>query len=332
VTLTRTNFFLKAAIMPVTIEHSNQSSDDSGGEARLPISESAQIPGWMSARRERTTEGLDLLDKPPTLPAVPANRSKIAIAAPNTTVASSVDASTKQGWFNDWTTPQGMIGIVVSLFLHAIVMLILACLIMSQASTPELTTIWGMQGNSDELSADITMDSEAVSEGGESAPVEVTQASQTLDSLAIQGDLAESMRIGLGGKGNGEGATGEGTGLDGGVGAAAMKIPGHAQTKGSFSAWADPRDPKPGENYDIVIQIKLPGNITKIRGSDITGNVIGTDSYRQTIRFKPNELLPIEGGMARIRIPVPGAARLVRDTIRVESKLLREKQIFEIEF
>jgi hypothetical protein len=33
-----------------------------------------------------------------------------------------------------------------------------------------------------------------------------------------------------------------------------------------------------------------------------------------------------------LRIRVPGADRLVRDIIRIESKLLREKQVVEIEF
>ena len=87
-----------------------------------------------------------------------------------------------------------------------------------------------------------------------------------------------------------------------------------------------------GEDYDIVIQVKLPPNVTKYRGSDISGNVIGTDSYRQAIRLKASELLPVVDGVVQIRIHVPGGGRLVRDTIRVESKILREKQTFEIEF
>ena len=82
-----------------------------------------------------------------------------------------------------------------------------------------------------------------------------------------------------------------------------------------------------------MIQIQLPDKIAKYRGSDISGNVIGTDSYRQVIRVKnPNEMIPIEDGMVQIRIHVPGGGRLVRDTSRVESRMLREKQTFEIEF
>ena len=60
--------------------------------------------------------------------------------------------------------------------------------------------------------------------------------------------------------------------------------------------------------------------------------MIGTDGYKQPIHFEPTVQLDVEEGAVEIRITVPGAAQKVRDTIRVESKLLREKQTFEIEF
>lgn len=318
--------------MPVTVEQSNPASNDP--PAAIPpatVAEGSAVPGWLEARRrERSNENTDspastsasLKAKPPALKPRPSLKSQgIRIVSGDVTEWARRRVDT-------WFSKQGMIGAVVSLALHAIVLLILAFILVSQVSTTELSTIMGMQGNSDEFTAEVVLDSELPSDEGESGPLEITDASQIIDSMGLKGDIAESMHLGFGGKGNGEGNSGDGNGL--GVGA--LKIPGHAQTKGSFSAWSDPKDPGPDEDYDIVIQIKLPPNVTKFRASDITGNVIGTDSYRQAIRFRTDEVIPIEQGMARIRIRVPGGHRLVRDTIRIESKLLREKQVFEIVF
>ena len=317
--------------MPVTIEPSNHAPDDSRDGPQAHVSASAEIPAWLAARRERVPAAVAPTEQPaasssPLL--FPSKKSKTTSPVFPMKVDTGKVSALPQNGQEEWFSKQGMIGVGVSLLVHAVVLLILACFIVSQVSKTEMTTIWGMQGNSDEFQADLVLDSELPNDGGESSPLQMTEASQTLNSLGNQGDIAESMRVGLGGKGNGEGDSGEGMGS--GVGA--LKVPGHAQTKGSFSAWADPRDPKPDQDYEIVIQIKLPGDVKKLRGSDITGNVIGTDSYRQAIRFKPNDLLPVVGGMVQLRVPVPGAHRLVRDTIRIESKILREKQVFEIEF
>ncbi len=311
--------------MPVTIGQSNQASDDPQKEISSPA---ADVPAWLAARRMRTSAASTDLPVVGPLPALAKSKSRVPEIQITKAQASGSLPEPKYG-VKEWFTRQGLIGITVSLLVHTVVLIILACFIVAQVTKQDLTTIWGgMEGNSDDLGADLILESELPSDSGESAPLPTTEASQTLDSLALQGDIAESMRVGMGGNGNGEGESGDGTGM--GVGA--MKVPGYAQTKGSFSTWPDPRDPKPGQDYDIIIQIKLPGNITKIRGSDLSGTVIGTDGYRQAIRFKPNDWLPVEKGMVRIRIPVPGAARLVRDTIRVESKLIKEKQTFEIEF
>ena len=320
--------------MPVTTGHSNQAPEDPRGEPSTLDTQGADVPAWLVTRRARVSASSSAPAPSNSLPSIPGT-PHLPLTKPKTPLPSfAVLTGAKeketppQDRLNEWFSKQGMIGVAVSLLVHTLVLLILAFLLVSQVSREEISTIFGMQGNSDELTADLILDSELPGDQGESAPLETTDVSQKLDALGVQSDFAESMHVGLGGKGTGDGDSGDGSGL--GVGA--LKVPGHAQTKGSFSTWSDPRDPKPGQDYDIVIQVKLPGNVTKFRGSDISGNVIGTDGYRQTIRFKPNEILPIEGGIIRIRIPVPGAGRLVRDTIRVESKLLKERQTFEIEF
>ncbi len=40
-----------------------------------------------------------------------------------------------------------------------------------------------------------------------------------------------------------------------------FKIPNQAVTKGSFTVWTVPEDPRPGEKYVIMIQIKLKNNV-----------------------------------------------------------------------
>jgi hypothetical protein len=338
--LTLKNFFLKAAIMPAAIGKTNPAPEDLQDAAQHPIDPLAEVPAWLAARRERPAE----LAKPsdenspagPALSLTPPVRptSKRKVPKPIITITpepTDVPSRMEEGWVRRWISDQGMIGIGVSLLVHALALLILACIFVSQVRKVDEVSLWGTAGNSDEVSDTvIETDLPGDIDAGESAPLQMTSVSEALDSIGPHGTVAESMRVGGlgGGNGHGQGESGDGSGM----GVAGPKVPGHAQTKGSFSAWPDPRDPKPGEDYFIVIQIRLPKNITKYRGSDVSGNVIGTDGYRQAIRFKPNETLDVEDGAVRMRIFVPGAARLIRDTIRVESKLLKEKQTFEIEF
>ena len=319
--------------MPVTVVYSNQATEEARGEPPTVVAVPEDVPAWLAARRERQAHDVTPVENSsaesrplPIPPALPKATTSASVFS--TTGRTNEAAASWYGWLVGGLLSQGMIGVAVSLLVHAIVLLVLACFLVSQVTPRDVMNLWGVIGDSDQAGSDLILDTELPLDGGESAPLQMSDMSQALESLGPKADFAESMRVGLGGKGVGEGSDGNGTSMH----VAGLKIPGHAQTKGSFSAWADPRDPKPGENYFVVIQIRLPGNVTKFRGSDISGNVIGTDSYRQAIRFKSTELFPIENGTVELRIHVPGAARLVRDTIRVESKILREKQTFEIEF
>ena len=315
--------------MPVSVRQSDSVTQE--------LANSEAVPAWLVARREHslavnapaepnaeTANG----DAKPSPPPIPSHQMIDLVPVLPAKSDAGENVPPRQNWFSPQFSKQGMIGIAVSLVFHAIVVLILACLLVSQVTLRDSMSIFGVTGNTDEAGTELILDSELLLDAGESAPIQMADLSQALESTGPKSDLAESMRVGLGGKGTGDAKEGQGTSMS----IAGLKIPGHAQTKGSFSAWTDPRDPKPGEDYFVVILIRLPGNVTKLRGSDVTGNVIGTDSYRQAIRFKSTDLLPIKNGVVEIRIAVPGAARLVRDTIRVESKILREKQIFEIEF
>jgi hypothetical protein len=110
---------------------------------------------------------------------------------------------------------------------------------------------------------------------------------------------------------------------------------GKVARKGSFAAWTVPRDPNPGQNYVIVIQIQLPADIKKLPKKDLLGStVVGTDGFRLEIPPPGSSrgYLPGNDKEVQMVVLVPGAAQLVRDTIKIKSKALKEEHTIEIEF
>lgn len=160
-------------------------------------------------------------------------------------------------------------------------------------------------------------------------PLDLTARLQSDVSDALQGDIGE----------------GDGTRF-------ALPPGGNAVTKGSFTAWTVPEDPTPDRYYLIVIQIKLPAQVLKYRSSDLQGLVRGTDRYEQIIpwdsrcpancmipgpdghpvQLRRNGRLPVKDGVAQIVIAVPPGEKLVRDTIRIKSRMLNEEQTLQIVF
>ncbi|MBL4883463.1 MAG: hypothetical protein JKY95_02865 [Planctomycetaceae bacterium] len=123
-----------------------------------------------------------------------------------------------------------------------------------------------------------------------------------------------------------------------GLGGAGFLAPKDARvfTKGSFSAWTVPNDPDPGENYVIVIVVKLPSRVKRYRASDLSGMVVGTDGYRLAIPgpayTRGKVYLPIKNRMVQMKVTVQGGASRVRDVINIRSTSLKEKQRIELEF
>lgn len=124
-------------------------------------------------------------------------------------------------------------------------------------------------------------------------------------------------------------------------------LPSNAVTQGSFSAWAVPPNPAPLQNYQIYIQVKLPSNTANYTLADLSGNLVGTDAYQQTIGRNPvayssitNATRPVLGqgfnyngsSTALLIVPVPGAASAVTDTVNINSILLNESQTLIIKF
>ena len=132
-----------------------------------------------------------------------------------------------------------------------------------------------------------------------------------------------------------------------------FRIPegGLAVTRGSFTAWTDPANPETGEQYQIIIEIRLPDGTKRYRLSDLSGTVKGTDGHRQRLPFDrqyftasrvtggaepevvtKRTIVDVSGRKLQLAIKVPGArvryvdGRPVQDTIRIKSRRLREEQ------
>lgn len=127
---------------------------------------------------------------------------------------------------------------------------------------------------------------------------------------------------------------------------------GLAVTKGSFTVWTEPEQPQVRQPYMIIIEVMLKNDTKVYRVNDLSGYVVGSDDYRQKIPFdsaapsasfftdENNQLRRISGAetikvrrnKVQLAIRVPGAARLVKDTIQIRSRRLRERQELELVF
>lgn len=115
--------------------------------------------------------------------------------------------------------------------------------------------------------------------------------------------------------------------------------------RGSFAAWTMPPDPRVGQDYVIVVEINLPAGVKNYDRDDLSGKLIGSDGYMIKIpdgrefngqgwgRPYRRPRFHVGDDVARIVFFVRGAReRLVRDTIRIRSRLLQESQQLEIIF
>lgn len=134
-----------------------------------------------------------------------------------------------------------------------------------------------------------------------------------------------------------ESGTGTVPGLGVGLGNSRRRKPAgkNAVQRGSFTAWTEPEDPVPGENYLIVIEVRLPDKVLRFPRADLSGLVIGTDGWRQRLPGQTDryhQFLPVEDHVTQIEIEVPGAGRRVQDTIQIRSRMLKEEQVLKIVF
>ena len=133
-----------------------------------------------------------------------------------------------------------------------------------------------------------------------------------------------------------------------------LKVPesGLAVTKGSFTAFTIPANPRPRDVYSIVIEVRLPDDVKEYRVSDLVGEVRGSDKYVQKIPYDKDSpsaagfqtkekgfkvltnstTLEVFKNRVQIIVKVPGAARLVKDVIKIRSRKLKEEQELTLVF
>jgi hypothetical protein len=237
-----------------------------------------------------------------------------------------------------WIFGSSVVGYCLSFFFHSTLLTVLAFITYTEIGQTALNTIITETEELENIFVD-SIDTKFEMQGIDNEEVsqpEIELADLPLDMQLpdLSKQLTENLLKDIG-RGEGE-ESGDGTEDGNGKGKQFLfKMPTSDKviTKGSFTAWTEPEDPKPGQNYFIVIQIKLPRNIKRYRVKDLSGKVIGTDHYRQKIpgRYK-KKYLPVKNHTTQFAVLVPGAHALVEDSITIESKILKEKQTLLIVF
>jgi hypothetical protein len=296
-----------------------------------PAADAGGRPAWLpSPKRQAQTEAPrkpipPVPSRPPKAPTSPASggRRKMVVNAQPDELEEEVP------WPEQivrWIQGEGGAGFGISVLVHIVLLLILSLLVLSSPNQDEdlITTV--DQTEAAELPS--LEDVEIVVPEVEEVPqikdpafdpglnLGTVSESVNLNSLGIGLDTSAGSLVGS-----------KGGGLE-------IRIPTQAVTKGSFTVWTVPEDPQPGQKYDIMIQVKLKNDLKRYPRSDLSGNVVGTDGYRDFFGG-PTEAgyLPIKENAVRYQaLTVPGAAQLVKDIINVESKILKEKQTIELVF
>ncbi len=178
----------------------------------------------------------------------------------------------------------------------------------------------------------------------QSSQQQLTQHLQESDSAWLKSVSDEALSL--------SSADSQGEASDGG--GILLKVPeaGFAVTKGSFTAFTVPATPEPLKPYRIVIEVRLPDDLKKYRVSDLKGEVIGTDGYKQRLPYdalmasatrtpaengrevvlKSSSIIDVIKNRVQIIILVPGARNLVKDHIKIRSRRLREEQEITLTF
>ncbi len=228
-----------------------------------------------------------------------------------------------------WFISFAAVGYGVSLMVHFAILLILSMVFFTIDQLDKRMVINATEGEKDVLPVEEIDTRLDVAGGSEQQTPPQFQIVQTPVSEMAAPEFPEfaDPSSAAGGKGAGD-SSGDGNG-QGGLN---IRVGNNAVTKGSFTAWTVPEDPAPGQNYMIMIRIKLPDKVRRYPRRDLSGMVTGTDGYRQPIPGSTRGYLPTKDRESLLTIPVPGAQRLVEDSIEIRSKLLDEKQSLKIVF
>ena len=267
----------------------------------------------------------------------------MADAAPPPIAARPDGEARPRGWFGRLLFAAGLVGkegtggIGLSLAVHGVLLLIGALWIVElDAGIPGLTLSAEVGTEEDAPEFDL-VDTAAELSG---SPEPFLQAPPIQPEPLDDGTLAllaanEADLLAGDAEGSGEG---DGDGVEVGDGSLTAPGGGQAVKAGSFTVWTIPADPQPRQNYVIVIQVDLPESLRLRRypRGDMWGEVRGTDGYKQRLPSDDPRLrrgfFPVKNGKAHVMVPVLGAEKLVKDRIKVGSRLLNESQELELVF
>jgi hypothetical protein len=109
-----------------------------------------------------------------------------------------------------------------------------------------------------------------------------------------------------------------GTSLSSGI-----AVPQKKESKLSVSS--EPSPITPGHSFELVIRVRVPASLKTYKAADLSGTLIGSDKYKQVLRFAKESDVPVNDGVATVRLRIPGADPGVSNTVYIESKMLRER-------
>lgn len=347
------------------------SSSAAGGQDHAALPESAP-PAWFRKKpahsgTDQDTESLNASGDSPR----PADRSAASVrpgrrkqkrtsngngkpqAAPPALIAADGEPEALD-WRKDWKKiilawliSNASCGYGVSLIIHTVLLLALSAIVYH--SMDDNQSISMIITDADAMPIEFTEIMDLTVEPAGSSQNQLPQLTKipiTAEEAEITSSLLDSTASMAGNNGEG-GDTDEGFGF-----MFSMPEGGKVVSKGSFSAWTVPEDPEPRKDYMIVIRIRLPEKTRLYRISDLSGKVEGSDFYVQHLPFDPNrkdlgarserggqvirlrssDRLRVINNHVQIMIPVMGGDSLVRDTIHVRSRMLKEDQTLEIVF
>jgi hypothetical protein len=329
----------------------------------------AEPPPWFKARTEESAEpDPELVEAPPiSTPSPTVSEQSISRQRKRkkrggkegrqseaSLIETSDDEAEKLDWKKDWKKLAVLwlisnvtCGYGVSLIFHTVVLGAMSAIVYhSMDDNQSITTIIT---DADAMPIEFTEIMNLTVEPAGSSENQLPQLTKipiTNAEAEISSSLLDSAASNAGNDGEG-GDTDEGFGF-----VFSMPEGGKVVSKGSFSAWTVPEDPEPDKDYMIVIRIKLPEKTRLYRISDLSGKVEGSDNYVQHLPFDPthreygartersgqivelrsSSRLRVIKNHVQVMIPVKKAASLVRDTIHVRSRMLKEDQKLEIEF
>ncbi|MHC4875263.1 MAG: hypothetical protein ACYTGL_02115 [Planctomycetota bacterium] len=302
-------------------------------------------PGWFQKRRLRS-QPTDAATTESTAGSRASSRGRPAMPVLQDTTEQELDERDWKQRTIDWLRGVAAESYGASLIVHAVLLFCMSLYIFQLQDANDAVALTASDANSlpTEFEEIVALQLDSAGNSDETAlPQNQTLPFQTDPLLASDAavDFAKYA-------GSGEGQQGDdATGL-----LFQMPSGGKVVSAGSFTAWTVPKDPAPGEDYKIVIMIRVPEKHRRYRISDLSGSVTGTDGFTLEVPFgkfrnrygtriqRSTELVfpgrrdsaRVVDGKVQVVVDIPGAARLVEDTIELKSRMLKEEQTLKIEF